>query len=350
MRIDEAVFLGRFSIKDQNMNKIQATITAIGGYVPNYRLTNEEISTMVETSDEWITKRIGIKERRILKPEEGRGITYLAEKAIENMKLKYEFDPLSVEAVVFATSTPDYVLPNSGALIASRTGMTNAFGFDVSAACSGFIYGLEVANNFIVSGKYKKVMVFAGDVLSVITDYTDRNTCAIFADGCGCALLEATTENIGIIDSIMRSDGSSPEYLHMYGGGSVHPASHESVDQRLHYIWQDGKVVFKHAVSKMADTCEELLKRNGLSKDEVSWVVPHQANLRIIDAVANRLEIPHDKVMVNIEKYGNTSAGTIPLCLWDWEDKLKEGDYVLLTAFGAGFTWGAILLKWGFTN
>ena len=331
------------------MSKIHAVITGVGGYVPNYRMTNEEISTMVDTSDEWIAKRIGIKERRILKPEEGTGITYLAEKALDNFKLKHEFNPLEIEAVVFATTTPDYILPNSASLIAQKAGMTNAFGLDVSAACSGFLYGLEVANGFIVSGKYKKVMVFAGDVLSTVTDYTDRNTCPIFADGCGCTLLEATTEPVGIIDSIMRSEGNV-EHLHYYGGGSVNPASQETIDNRMHYIWQDGKVVFKHAVSCMADACVEVMKRNNLSQDDVVWVVPHQANLRIIDAVANRLDIPKEKVMINIQEYGNTSAGTIPLCLWDWESKLHKGDNIILTAFGAGFTWGATYLKWGYNS
>lgn len=331
------------------MSKIHAVITGMGGYVPNYRLTNDEISTMVDTTDEWITKRIGIKERRILKPEEGSGITYLAEKALDNLNLKHEFNPLEIEAVIFATTTPDYILPNSASLIAQKAGMTKAFGIDVSAACSGFLYALEVAEGFIVSGKYKKIMVFAGDVLSTVTDYTDRNTCAIFADGCGCALVEGTQEEVGIIDSILRSEGNV-EHLHMYGGGSINPASHESVDQRLHSIKQDGKVVFKHAVSSMADTCEELMKKNNLTNDDIKWIVPHQANLRIIDAVANRLGISHDKVMINIEKFGNTSAGTIPLCLWEWEPKLHKGDNIILTAFGAGFTWGATYLKWGYDS
>jgi 3-oxoacyl-[acyl-carrier-protein] synthase-3 len=331
------------------MSKVHAVITAVGGYVPQYVLDNAEISTLVDTSDEWITKRIGVKERRILKPEEGVGITYLAEKALANLKNKKDFDPLEIEAVVFATSTPDYILPNAASLIAYRTGMTNAFGFDLGAACSGFIYALEVGQAFIASGKYKKVMVFAGDILSAVTDYQDRNTCPIFADGCGVVLLEATTDDdAGIVDGILHSDGNSLENLHMWGGGSVNPASHESVDQRMHFIWQDGKVVFKRAVTEMADACEAIMKRNNLSKDEVDWVVPHQANLRIIDAVASRLNVPIEKVMVNIEKYGNSSAGTIPLCLWEWEPKLHKGDKIILTAFGAGFTWGATYLKWGY--
>jgi 3-oxoacyl-[acyl-carrier-protein] synthase-3 len=330
------------------MAKIHAVITGVGGYVPNYRLTNEELSTMVETSDEWITKRIGIKERRILKPEEGCGVSYLAVKAIENMKSKHDFNPLEIEAVIFATSTPDYVLPNSAALTAAKTGMKRAFCFDIGAACSGFLYALEVGNSFIVSGKYKKVIVVAGDVLSTITDYNDRNTCPIFADGCGCVLLEATAEEIGVIDAVLYSDGSCPEYLHMYGGGSVNPSTIETVDKRLHYIWQDGKVVFKHAISNMVDTCEKLLVKNNLPKNKINWIVPHQANMRIIDAVANRLNVPREKVMINIEKYGNTSAGTIPICLWEWEPQLRKGDHVILTAFGAGFTWGATYIKWGY--
>ncbi|MDR0733813.1 MAG: ketoacyl-ACP synthase III [Dysgonamonadaceae bacterium] len=330
------------------MSKIHAVITAVGGCIPEYVLTNDEISTYVDTSDEWILQRIGIRERRILKPEEGVGITCLAEKAIENLRSKKDFDPLEIEAIVFATSTPDYILPNSASLIAYRTGMTRAFGFDLSAACSGYIFALEVAQSFIVSGKYKKVMVIAGDVLSTVTDTKDRNTCPIFSDGCGVALLEATEEEEGIVDSILHMDGDSLEHLHMYGGGSVHPASHESVDRHLHFIHQDGKVVFKRAVTAMVNVCEEIMQRNNLSKDDVRWVVPHQANLRIIEAVARRLEIPIDKVMVNIDKYGNSSAATIPLCLWDWEKRMRKGDKVILTAFGAGYTWGAVYLKWGY--
>jgi 3-oxoacyl-[acyl-carrier-protein] synthase-3 len=330
------------------MSKIHAVITAIGGYTPEYVLTNEEISTYVDTSDEWILQRIGIRERRILKREEGIGVTYLAEKAIENLRSKKDFDPLEIEAIIFATTTPDYIIPNAASLIAYRTGMTKAFGFDVAAACSGFLFALEIAQSFIASEKYKKVMVIAGDVLSAVTDMTDRNTCPIFSDACGVALLEATEEEEGIIDSILHVDGNSLEHLHMYGGGSVHPASHESVDRRLHFIQQDGKVVFKHAVTSMADVCKEIMQRNNLSEDDVRWVVPHQANRRIIEAVARRLEIPVNKVMVNIEKYGNSSAGTIPLCLWDWEKRLRKGDKVILTAFGGGYTWGAVYLKWGY--
>ncbi|MDR1562893.1 MAG: ketoacyl-ACP synthase III [Dysgonamonadaceae bacterium] len=330
------------------MSKIRAVITGVGGYVPDYKLTNEEISTYVDTSDEWITQRIGIKERRILKPQEGVGISYLAQRAIEDMQNKHPFDPLSVEAIIFATSTPDYILPNAASLVAFKTGMKKAFGFDLSAACSGFIYALETANNFILSGRYKKVLVIAGDVLSVVTDTLDRNTCPIFSDACGVVLVEAQESEEGIIDSVLHVDGDSVENLHMLGGGSINPASHETVDKRMHYIWQNGKVVFKKAVTSMADTCEEIIRRNNLTKDEVQWVVPHQANLRIIEAVASRLDLPLSKVMVNIEKYGNSSAGTIPICLWDWEKIMRKGDNVILTAFGAGYTWGAVYLKWGY--
>jgi len=328
------------------MSNIRAVIAGVGGYVPKYVLTNEEISTTVDTSDEWIQQRIGIKERRILKPEEGVGITYLAQKAIEDLQSKRPFDPLEIEAIVFATSTPDYILPNAASLIAFKTGMKNAFGFDLSAACSGFIFALDVANAYILSRRYRKVIVVAGDILSVVTDTKDRNTCPIFADGCGAVLVEARETENGIIDSLLHVDGDSLDNLHMYGGGSVNPASHASVDQRMHYIWQNGKVVYKKAVTSMADSCAEIIKRNGLTKEDVQWVVPHQANLRIIEAVASRLGVPIEKVMINIDRYGNSSAGTIPLCLWDWENKLKKGDNIILTAFGAGFTWGAVYLKW----
>jgi len=330
------------------MNKINAVITGVGSYFPQYVMNNDEISTMVDTNDEWITKRVGVKERHILKPEEGKGITYLAEKAVADLKSKKDFDPLEIEAIIFATTTPDYFIPNSASLFAYKTGMTNAFGFDLGAACSGYIFGLDVAQAFIISGKYKKVMLISGDVLSAVTDYQDRNTCPIFADSCSATLLEATTEDVGIVDSDLHSDGNSLETLHMYGGGSVNPASHETVDQRLHYIWQDGKVVFKRAVTDMSASCLEVMKRHNLTLDDIDWIVPHQANIRIIQAVAERMGVPIEKVMVNIEKYGNTSCGTIPLCLRDWESQLHKGDKLILTAFGGGFTWGATYLKWGY--
>jgi len=330
------------------MNKINAVITGLGSYVPQYVLTNDEISTMVDTSDEWIRKRVGIKERRILKPEEGKGITYLAEKAIADLRSKKDFNPLEIEAIIFATSTPDYILPNAASLIAYKAGMTNAFGFDLSAACSGCIFALDVAKAFITSGKYKIVMVFAGDVLSAVTDFMDRNTCPIFSDSCGVILLEATTEDVGFVDSVLHSDGNSLETLHMYGGGSVNPASHETVDKKMHFIWQDGKVVFKRAVTDISNACLDVMKRNNLSTKDIDWFVPHQANIRIINAIAERLEIPINKVAINIEKYGNSSAGTIPLCLREWEPLFRKGDKIILGAFGAGFTWGATYLKWGY--
>ena len=330
------------------MSKINAVITGIGSYIPQYVLTNEEISTIVDTSEEWIEKRIGIKERRILKQEEGQGITYLAEKAIEDLRSKNNFDPLEIDAIIFATSTSDYLLPNSASLIAYRMGMTNAFGFDLSAACSGYLFGLDVGQAYIMSGKYKKVLVIAGDVLSTITDTMDRNTCPIFSDSCSATLLETTTEDFGIIDSVLHCDGNSLEHLHMYGGGSINPASYETIDKRMHYIWQDGKVVFKRAVTDMSDVCMEIMKRNSLTIDDITWIIPHQANIRIINALADRIDIPLEKVSVNIEKYGNSSAGTIPLCINEWESQFRKGDKIILTAFGAGFTWGATYLIWGY--
>lgn len=330
------------------MGKINAVITGVGGYVPEYVMTNEEISSMVETSDEWIMSRIGIKERRILKKEEGSGVSYIGIKAVNDLIDKTEMDPKEVEAVIFATTTPDYFLPNTACLTAYHTGMTNAFCFDLSAACSGFLYALETGSALISCGKYKKVVIIAGDVLSTITNYEDRNTCPIFGDGCGAVLLEPTAEDCGFIDSILKSDGNSLEFLHMLGGGSANPATYETIDKKEHYIYQDGRVVFKRAVSSMSDTCIELMEKNNLTNKDVNWVVAHQANHRIIDAVARRMELSPEKVIVNIERYGNTSAGTIPLCFWDFEKQFKKGDNIILTAFGAGFTWGATFIKWGY--
>jgi len=330
------------------MSKINAVITGVGGYVPNYVLTNEEISQMVDTNDEWIMSRIGIKERRILKKEEGTGISYMAIKAVQELLRKTNTDPLEISVVVFATSTPDYIFPNTATLLATNLGMRNAFGFDMSAACSGFIYGLEVGANFVVSGKYKKVLVIAGDQLSAITNYQDRNSCPIFGDGCGAVLLEPTTEDFGVIDSILKGDGIGLNYLYQKAGGSVYPASHETVANNEHTIYQEGKAVFKYAVSNIADSCLEIMRKNNLSYEDVQWFIPHQANIRIIDAVAKRMGVPYEKVLVNIETYGNTSAGSIPLCLWDFESKFKKGDNIVMASFGAGFTWGAIYLKWGY--
>ncbi|MDR0231537.1 MAG: ketoacyl-ACP synthase III [Dysgonamonadaceae bacterium] len=332
------------------MDKINAVITGVAGYVPNYVMTNEEISQIVDTSDEWIMSRIGIKERRILKKEEGVGVSHMAIKAVEELMRKTSLNPLEVNAVVFATTTPDYMMPNAASLVSTHLGMKNAFGFDLSAACSGFIFGLEVGSGLITSGRHKKVIVIAGDMLSSITNYEDRNTAPIFGDGCGAVLLEPTTENIGIIDAVLRSEAvGGISHLSIKAGGSANPASHETVDNNEHKIYQEGKVVFKHAVSNMSDSCVEIMKRNYLTPEDVQWVIPHQANLRIIDAVTRRLEVSFsEKVMINIEKYGNTSAASIPLCLWDYESKLKKGDNMVLTAFGAGFTWGAVYLKWGY--
>ena len=330
------------------MSKINAVIRGVGGYVPNYVLTNEEISQMVDTSDEWIMSRIGIKERRILKKEEGEGLSYMAKKAVQELLAKTNTDPLEISVVVCATTTPDYMLPNTATLLATELGLLNAFGFDMTAACSGFIYGLEVGANFVTSGKYKKVLVIAGDQLSAITNYQDRNTCPIFGDGCGAVLLEPTTENLGVMDSILKSDGVGLNYLYQKAGGSIYPASHETVDNNEHTIYQEGKIVFKYAVSHISDACLEIMQRNNLTNEDVQWFIPHQANIRILDAVARRMGIPYEKVLINIEKYGNTSAGSIPLCLWDFESKFKKGDNIIMASFGAGFTWGAIYLKWGY--
>ncbi|MCL2649437.1 MAG: ketoacyl-ACP synthase III [Candidatus Azobacteroides sp.] len=331
------------------MNKVNAVITGVGAYVPKYVMTNEEISQIVDTTDEWIMSRIGIKERRILKAEEGKGVSFMAIKAVQELLNKTNTDPLEITAVVFATTTPDYMMPNTATLVATALGMKNAFGFDLSAACSGFIYGLEVGAGLIATGRHKKVIVIAGDQLSVITNYSDRNSCPIFGDGCGAVLLEPTTENVGIIDSVLKSDAiGGISYLAQKAGGSARPASHETVDNNEHTIYQEGRVVFKYAVSNMSDSCLELMKKNNLLHDDIQWVIPHQANMRIIDAVARRMEVPLEKVMVNIERYGNTSAGTIPLCMWDFESRMKKGDNIILTAFGAGFTWGAVYLKWGY--
>lgn len=326
---------------------INAVITGVGGYVPDDVLTNEDISKIVDTTDEWILTRVGIKERRILKGE-GLGTSFMGMKAVNLLLEKTGTDPKDVEAVICATTTPDHIFPTASSMIAYQTGCVNAFAFDVQAACAGFLYGLETAANYIRSGRYKKIILVGGDKMTSITNYTDRTTCPLFGDACGAVLLEPTTEHIGVIDTLLRTDGSGFAYLNMKSGGSAYPASHESVDNHEHTVYQEGKHVFKYAVSYMADTAAEIAERNGLAKEDIDWVVPHQANLRIIDAAAKRLGVSEDKVMVNIQKYGNTSAGTIPICLWEWEDKLKKGDNVILAAFGAGFTWGAIYLKWGY--
>lgn len=327
------------------MSQIKAAITAVSGYVPDYVLSNAELEKMVDTTDEWITSRTGIKERRILKGE-GLGTSDMAAKAVLSLCEKRGIDPLEIDLLICGTVTPDHPFPATANIITDKVGAKNAFGFDVGAACSGFLYSLVTASQFIETGKYKKVVVVGADKMSSIVDYTDRTTCCIFGDGAGAILLEPNEEGFGIQDSILRSDGSGRTHLHMKGGGSVKPASHQSVDAGDHFIYQEGQPVFKFAVKNMADVSAEIMERNKLEADDVQWLVPHQANLRIIDATARRMELDASKVMINIQKFGNTTSGTIPLCLWEWENKLNKGDNVILAAFGGGFTWGSIYLKW----
>lgn len=329
------------------MKELNAVITGISAYAPDYILTNDEISKLVDTSDEWITTRVGIKERRILKGE-GKGVSYMGAKAVADLLVKTKTKPEDVDVVIFATTTADHLFPSSASMVAESNNIKNAFCFDMQAACSGFVFGLEVASSFIKSGKYKKVILVAGDKMSAITNYTDRNTAPLFGDAVGAVLLEPTEDHFGVMDAILRTDGVGYPYLQMKAGGSKYPASHQTIDNLEHGVYQEGKVVFKYAVSSMADVSEEIAQKNNLSIDDITWFVPHQANKRIIDAAQNRLGIAKEKVMVNIQKYGNTSAGTIPLCLWEWEEKLKKGDNLILAAFGAGFSWGAVYLKWGY--
>lgn len=331
------------------MSKIHAAITAVNGYVPDYVLTNTELETIVDTTDDWITSRTGIKERRILKGE-GLGTSDLAVHAVNGLLKKRGIDAKEIELIIFCTTTPDFTFPATANVLADKIGAKNAWGYDLQAACSGFIFGLSTGAAFIESGKHKKVLVVGGDKMSSIINYEDRSTCIIFGDGCGCALLEPNEEGLGILDSILRTDGSGRDYLGMKGGGSVQPATHESVDAKLHYAHQEGPVVFKFAVTNMADVAAEIMERNSLTPDDIAWLVPHQANKRIIDATANRMGVGTNKVMINIERYGNTTNGTIPLCLWEWESKLKKGDNIVLAAFGGGFTWGSIYLKWAYDS
>jgi 3-oxoacyl-[acyl-carrier-protein] synthase-3 len=332
-------------MKNWNMSKIEAGITGIHGFVPDYRLTNDELSTMVETTDEWIMQRIGIKERRILK--EG-ATSDMGTEAVKGLLKKTSTRPEEVELVICATITSDYHFPSTANLISDKVGMVNAWSFDLSAACSGFVYGLQVATSLIQSGTYKKIILIGADMMSAITDYTDRTTCPLFGDGAGAVLVEPVEEGLGVRDSILQADGGGVKHLLMKAGGSFKPASIETVENREHFVYQEGQAVFKVAVSKMADVSVEIMKRNGLSASNLQWLVPHQANMRIIEAVARRMGIPGEKVMVNIEKYGNTTAATIPLCLWEWESKLKKGDNLILAAFGGGFTWGSLYLKWAY--
>src|ERR1700710_316225 len=329
------------------MNKIQAAITAVNGYVPDYVLTNQELETMVDTNDEWITTRTGIKERRILKGE-GLGTSDLAVPAVLGLLKKRGIGAEEIDLIIFCTTTPDMPFPATANLFAHKIGAVNAWGFDLQAACSGFVFGLATGAQFIETGKHKKVLVVGGDKMSAIVNYKDRATCIIFGDGCGAALLEPNTEGYGVIDSVLKSDGSGIPFLNMKAGGSIKPASHETVDAREHYAYQEGQAVFKFAVTNMADVAAEVMERNGLVADDIAWLVPHQANKRIIDATANRTGVSADRVVINIEKYGNTTNGTIPLCLWEWEDKFKKGDNIILAAFGGGFTWGSIYLKWAY--
>jgi len=329
------------------MSKIQAAITCVGGYVPEDKLTNFDLEKIVDTNDEWITSRTGIKERRILKGE-GLGTSDMAVKAVQEILDKKGIDPMEIELLICATTTPDFTFPATANVITDKLGMKNAWGYDVSAACSGFIYALTTASQFIESGKHKKVIVVGGDKMSSILNFEDRATCIIFGDGCGAVLLEPTTDGLGIVDSILRSDGAGRAYLHQKAGGSVKPATVETVMAKEHFVYQEGQTVFKFAVTNMAQVAYDIMQRNGLTGDDVTWLVPHQANKRIIDATRERLGLPEEKVMINIQRYGNTTNGTLPLCLWEWETKLKKGDTIILAAFGGGFTWGATYLKWAY--
>lgn len=329
------------------MSRITAAIKGVAGYVPDYVLTNKELESYVDTNDEWIVTRTGIKERRILK-EEGSGTSYLMIKAIKALLEKTNTNPEEIDLVISCTTTPDLVFPATGNIVSAKCGIKNAFSYDLQAACSGFLYGLATGAAFIASGTYKKVIVVGADKMSSIVDYQDRATCIIFGDGGGAVLLEPSEDGFGVIDQVLRADGTGEAYLHMKAGGSRNPASHETVDRREHFVFQEGSTVFKHAVTSMADVAEEILKRNNLKGDDIAYLVAHQANKRIIDATANRCGLTGEKVLMNIEKYGNTTNGTIPLVLWDFESKFKKGDNLLLTAFGGGFTWGAILLKWAY--
>ena len=331
------------------MTKQRAAITGIQGYVPDYILTNKELETYVDTNDEWITSRTGIKERRILKGE-GKGSSDLGAEAVKGLLKKTNISAEEVDLIICATATPDMIFPSTACIIADKVGAINAFAYDLMAACSGFLYALSTASKFIETGTYKKVIVVGADKMSSIVDYQDRATCIIFGDGAGAVMLEPSKDGLGVQDAILRSDGSGIEFLHMKAGGSAKPASHETIDAGEHFIFQDGQPVFKAAVKSMADVSAEIMQKNNLTSDDVAWLVPHQANKRIIGATARRVGVGDEKVMSNIEKYGNTTNGTIPLCLWEWENQLNKGDNIILAAFGGGFTWGAIYLKWAYDS
>jgi len=331
------------------MSKITAAITAVGAYVPDFVLSNKVLETMVDTSDEWITTRTGIKERRILK-EEGKGTSYLAIKAAQDLMEKRGLDPLEIDLVLVASATPDMPVAATATYVATQIGATNAFSFDLQAACSSFLYGMSTAASFIESGKYKKILLIGADKMSSIIDYTDRTTCIIFGDGGGAVLFEPNTEGLGMQDEFLRTDGTGREFLKIEAGGSILPASEETVKNKQHYVFQDGKTVFKFAVSNMAEVSEKIMQRNDLTKEDVQWLVPHQANMRIINATSHRMGLDDSKVMINIHKYGNTTSATIPLLLHDYENQLKKGDNLIFAAFGGGFTWGAIYLKWAYNT
>lgn len=331
------------------MSKTTAAITAVGGYVPDYVLTNKILETMVDTNDEWITSRTGIKERRVLKDPD-KGTSYLAIRAAEDLIEKSGVDPKEIDLVILATATPDLPVAATGVYVASQIGATNAFSYDLQAACSSFLYGMSTAASYIESGRYKKVLVIGADKMSSIIDYTDRTTCIIFGDGAGAALFEPNTEGLGLQDEILRSDGSGRDSLKISAGGSLLPPSQETVANRQHYVYQDGKTVFKFAVSKMADISADIMERNGLTNEDVDWLVPHQANKRIIDATANRMGLTDQKVLKNIHRYGNTTSATLPLLLNDFERDFKKGDTLIFASFGGGFTWGSIYLKWAYNS
>lgn len=331
------------------MTKIRAAITGIQGYLPEYRLTNEELASMVDTTDEWITTRTGIKERRILRGK-GLGTSDLAVPAVKGLLKKTNTKAEEVDMLICATVTPDMQFPATANIITDKAGLLNAWGYDMNAACSGLLYAIVTASQFIETGKYKKIIVVGADKMSSIVDYTDRQTCVIFGDAGSAIMLEPTEEEVGIMDSILRSDGSGRVHLHQKAGGSIKPATADSVAAREHFIYQEGQAVFKFAVTNMADVSVEIMKKNNLNSDDIAYLVPHQANLRIIEATARRMGLDKERVMINIQRYGNTTSATIPLCLWEWEDQLKKGDNLILSAFGGGFTWGAVWVKWAYNS
>lgn len=329
------------------MNSITAAITAVGGYVPDFVLSNKVLETMVDTNDEWILTRTGISERRILK-DSGKGTSYLAIKAAQDLITKSKINPAEIDLIIMATATPDMLVASTGVYVASQIGAVNAFAYDLQAACSSFLFGMSTASAYIQSGKYKKVLLIGADKMSSIIDYTDRATCIIFGDGAGAVLFEPNYDGLGVQDEILRSDGIGREYLKIDAGGSILPPSKETVENGQHYVFQDGKTVFKYAVSGMADVSEKIMTRNNLTNNDVNWLIAHQANKRIIDATASRMNLEDDKVLINIQKYGNTTSATLPLLLHDFEDKFKKGDNLIFAAFGGGFTWGSIYLKWAY--